>query len=228
MATYSTIQIQKALIAKGYAIKADGDWGQKTEAAVRAFQKASGLTVDGDVGRKTAALLFTSKPTAPVAASDVPKWVAIGQSKIGLNERFHNKELRAFLASDGHTLGDPKRQPWCGDFVQTCMALALPHEKLPANPYYALNWRTFGRALKTPALGAVLVFSRTGGGHVAFYLGERKDAFYVLNGNASNEIRRNWISKARLKAIRWPSSVPLPTTGRLISTAGGKLSENEA
>lgn len=228
MATYSTIQIQKALIALGYAIKADGSFGPKTEAAVRAFQKANGLVVDGDPGRRTLAVLFPAKPSAPVAAADIPPWVVLARSKVGLSERFHNKELRAFLKSDGHTLGDPAKQPWCGDFVETCIALKVPRDARPANPYYALNWRTFGRALKEPALGAVMVFSRPGGGHVGFYEGERKDAYYVLGGNQKNAIRRDWISKDRCRAIRWPKTYPLPTSGRLISTAGGKLSENEA
>lgn len=228
MATYSTIQIQKALIAKGYDLKADGDYGKKTDAAVRAFQKANGLFVDGDAGRRTLAVLFPAKPSAPVAPSDVPPWVVLARSKIGLSEKFHNKELRAFLKSDGRTLGNPAKQPWCGDFVETCIALKVPHDVLPSNPYYALNWKTFGRPLKEPALGAVMVFSRPGGGHVGFYEGERKDAYYVLGGNTANAVRRSWIAKSRLKAIRWPKSVALPTTGRLISTAGGRLSENEA
>ncbi len=228
MATYSTIQIQKALIALGYAIKADGDYGPATERAVTAFQKANGLVADGDAGRKTLAVLFSAKPSAPVAPSDVPPWVVLALSKIGLSERFHNKDLRAFLKSDGRTLGNPATLPWCGDFVQTCIALKVPHDVIPANPYYALNWKTFGRALKEPALGAVLVFKRPGGGHVGFYEGERKDAYYVLGGNQSNAIKRSWVAKNRCVAIRWPKSVPLPTGGRLISTAGGKLSENEA
>lgn len=228
MATYSTIQIQKALIARGYDLKADGSYGPKTEAAVRAFQKANGLTVDGDAGRRTLAVLFPAKPSAPVAASDVPPWVALVRSKVGLSERFRYAELRAFLKSDGHTLGDPRRQPWCGDLVATAFGLTLPKEPRPANPYYALNWKAFGRPLKEPALGAVLVFKRPGGGHVGTYEGERKDAYFVLGGNQSNAIKRSWIAKNRCVAIRWPKTYPLPTTGRLISTAGGALSLNEA
>lgn len=48
--------IQEYLIAHGYSCGsagADGKFGSKTAAAVRAYQKDHGLTVDGDVGPKT-------------------------------------------------------------------------------------------------------------------------------------------------------------------------------
>lgn len=42
----------------GYEIKIDGKFGPTTDKAVRAFQKAKGLTVDGIVGRQTWVKLF--------------------------------------------------------------------------------------------------------------------------------------------------------------------------
>ena len=46
--------LQMLLNAKyGYKLDIDGDFGSKTEAAVKAFQKARGLTADGVVGAKT-------------------------------------------------------------------------------------------------------------------------------------------------------------------------------
>lgn len=50
--------LQENLISLGYSCGpagADGDFGDKTDAAVRLFQKANGLTVDGLAGEKTQA-----------------------------------------------------------------------------------------------------------------------------------------------------------------------------
>jgi putative chitinase len=50
-------QLQQMLRAKGASIEADGNFGPKTEAAVRAFQEHRGLNPDGIVGPKTWAAL---------------------------------------------------------------------------------------------------------------------------------------------------------------------------
>jgi len=51
-------QLQEKLNAAGYDCgKADGDFGKKTEAAVKSFQSNNGLDVDGVVGPKTLAAL---------------------------------------------------------------------------------------------------------------------------------------------------------------------------
>lgn len=47
-------ELQNGLIIRGYNLgKADGDFGAKTETAVKAFQKDAGLTTDGIVGKNT-------------------------------------------------------------------------------------------------------------------------------------------------------------------------------
>lgn len=71
-------QLQEALISLGYLTgKADGNYGEKTVAAVRAFQKANGLTVDGSAGEETQKLLFggTAK-SAKASATATPKATA--------------------------------------------------------------------------------------------------------------------------------------------------------
>lgn len=67
--------IQRALKNLGYLTgSVDGDFGDNTEAAVRAFQTQSGLKADGVVGNATMSkLLSASAPTARPNATDVPK-----------------------------------------------------------------------------------------------------------------------------------------------------------
>ena len=74
-------KLQETLISLGYLDgNADGNYGDKTVAAVRAFQKANGLTVDGSAGAETQEVLFggkavkagATKATATPKASATP------------------------------------------------------------------------------------------------------------------------------------------------------------
>jgi peptidoglycan hydrolase-like protein with peptidoglycan-binding domain len=51
------VHLQRRLRAHGIAIQVDGDFGAKTEAGVKAFQKKRGLAIDGIVGAKTWGML---------------------------------------------------------------------------------------------------------------------------------------------------------------------------
>jgi peptidoglycan hydrolase-like protein with peptidoglycan-binding domain len=53
--------LQERLSLMGYSLVIDGEFGAKTEAAVKQFQKDRGLTVDGIVGPKTWTAMFTSE-----------------------------------------------------------------------------------------------------------------------------------------------------------------------
>lgn len=75
-------KLQTALNALGYDCgTADGIFGLKTEMAVRAFQKAKGLTVDGIAGKATQAALYaaedTPQPTYTVTLRNVPQADAV-------------------------------------------------------------------------------------------------------------------------------------------------------
>lgn len=67
--------LQRALISLGYLSgAADGIYGTKTYLAVKAFQKAAGLTADGQAGEKTLSALEAAekKNTASASASSTP------------------------------------------------------------------------------------------------------------------------------------------------------------
>jgi peptidoglycan hydrolase-like protein with peptidoglycan-binding domain len=58
-------ELQGLLYAHGYALRIDGDYGSKTEMAVKLYQKKQGLRIDAIVGPETwTSLKATIKPGA--------------------------------------------------------------------------------------------------------------------------------------------------------------------
>lgn len=230
------LAVQTALKAAGFDPgPLDGDMGRKTIKAITAFQVARKLTIKfpGTLGPVTlGALLPKDSPiiTAPLPISVARPWLDLAITKKGLNENKDKAKLIAFLKSDGKTLGDPSKNPWCGDFVQTCIAITLPLEPLPLNPYLARNWTKFGVHVE-PTLGAIAEFWRgkkTGTlGHVAILVGQDKDYWYVLGGNQDDTVSVTKLAKGRLLDTRWPATMPLAATF-LPQMVGGKLSLSQA
>jgi uncharacterized protein (TIGR02594 family) len=141
-------------------------------------------------------------------------WIALGRLMLGLHETRDKAALMEFLKSDGAALGDPAVFPWCGDFVETCIKRTLPEEAFPGdlgkNRYWARNWALLGKAV-APTYGAILVFSRPGGGgHVGFCLGQDGDNFVVLGGNQSNAVNVAKYSAAGLLGIRRAADAKAP------------------
>lgn len=202
----------------------DGILGSRTAAAVIAFKRSIGFVATAYVGPLTLAALAKVGPIGadPIHTSSLP-WIIHAVRVIGLHEGADNTELRKWLASDGHALGDPARLPWCGDFVETAIRLGLPNEVVPANPYWALNWRTFGVAC-APVFGAVASVSRDGGGHVGFLVGQDATRFYLLGGNQANRTSVAPMDKARFPA----TAFRFPMTYRPISTSLPTMTSTEA
>ncbi len=226
-----TLELQRRLKALGFDPgPIDGIPGRLTAAGVRAFQAARGLPQTGIADAATVRAL-AAVDGKPATAGGAPPWYEEGLRRKGLHEVRDRSTLMSWLRSDGRTLGDPSKLPWCGDFVETAILLTLPDEPVPSNPYGARNWGTFGVGLETPALGAILTFWRGSPsgwqGHVGFYAGEDATTYSVLGGNQSNAITIARLAKNRLLAIRWPATWPLPAGGR-VSRTGGVLSTNEA
>lgn len=193
----------------------DGVRGPRTNAAIVAFKASVGLRRRPFFGPITyKALMDSSHGILPDRAPELP-WVAELRRMVGLHETRDNAELRAWLRSDGATLGDPSEFPWCGDAIKTSMTLALPDEPyeppLSVNPYWARNWKYFGRSC-VPCYGAVAWITRPGGGgHVCYVVGQDQTRYYCLGGNQRNMICVVPIMKTRFipESWRWPLTWPV-------------------
>lgn len=121
--------------------------------------------------------------------------------------------------------------PWCGLFVAiiTFRRAGIPAEVVES-PLWARSWSRYGNPVRGPAvLGDVLVFSRNGGGHVGFYIGEDEDAYHVLGGNQGNKVCITRIAKNRCISVRRPPYNVMPKTAKVYKlSASGSLSKNEA
>lgn len=98
--------------------------------------------------------------------------------------------------------------PWCGLFA----AHVMDHVGIAPPPIAvrASAWSAWGRKLLSPRPGCILTFTREGGGHVGFYVGEDDTHFHVLGGNQGDAVSITRIAKARLSEMRWPFGVTLP------------------
>lgn len=159
--------------------------------------------------------------------TDLP-WIAEAKKHVGLQEVRDKKALMAYFATAGLKF-DPAQTPWCGIFMATVLHTALPKQAIPANPAWALNWSKLGVGC-TPQVGAILPFSRDGGGHVAICLGQYNGGYVCLGGNQGNEVSIEVHSKAGFQGARWPDAFSAPPTGVLptLNATGYKTLTNMA
>lgn len=117
--------------------------------------------------------------------------------------------------------------PWCGLFM--ALVAKRAGKEPPAGPLWALNWAHWGSPAGQPCLGDVLVFVRSGGGHVALYVGETATHYYTLGGNQSDQVCVTRIQKIRLHAARVPPfKVQMPTSREpILLDSWGVASTNE-
>jgi hypothetical protein len=157
----AVVYLQERLASKGFHLAADGDFGAKTEAAVKQFQASEALKPDGVVGGQTWSRLLTeSQVTPPGDLLDSQRqWlkdqIPFGTpdliylvlddacGALGLTEQPIGSNWSPALSAwvDGYNdywgIKDTVRRPWCAMFVSSCIAHALT---LPCPPKWG-DWK---------------------------------------------------------------------------------------
>ena len=119
--------------------------------------------------------------------------------------------------------------PWCS--LAMAIVAKRAGKSIEKTTLAAKSWVNFGTAVKKTeaVLGDTLIFSRTGGGHVATYICEDSNHFYVIGGNQGDMVGITKILKSRLFAVRRPIySIKMPEAcKKYFWTSKGAVSTNE-
>lgn len=241
--TFDAWLISRLRLHGAYGGVMDGVPGRELHRALERFQASEHIPVSGVADQATVNALrkapnakgsaLTIYDQAPAIPAE-PVWLREARRLVGVREQVGKgsnpaimswaKRLGGWVASF-YTDDDIA---WCGLFVAHVLGVTLPREPLPANPLGALQYNKFGRQLTEPALGAIVTFTRSGGGHVGLYLGEDATHFHILGGNQSNSVRISRIEKKRLSDVRWPKTGEPERPGRVhLNAAGIPATTNE-
>lgn len=134
-----------------------------------------------------------------------PCWIREARRHVGLREvpgkgdsptiRRWLGELRAWWSDDA--------TPWCGVFVAWCLRECQCEP--PRAWYRARAYLDWGHVMATPAVGAVAILERAGGGHVGFVVGRAPaDRIVLLGGNQGDAVSIAAFERGRVLGYRWP------------------------
>lgn len=141
-----------------------------------------------------------------------PRWLVRAREFNGTREipgKGHNPQIlkwwsliRAPFTND--------ETPWCAGFVGGVLEeMGIRSTRSAA----ARSYEKWGRKLDRPVIGCIVVFSRRGGGHVGFYVGETRTHILVLGGNQGDMVNVSRYPKngtsLKITGYRWPEGEPL-------------------
>jgi uncharacterized protein (TIGR02594 family) len=138
-------------------------------------------------------------------------WIEEARKHIGKRE-IGASNMSPFIKDMQKTLGWEwlGNVPWCGIFVS--YVLHRTNLYYPKDGYRAASFKTLTTSLDKPAVGAIAVYQREGGGHVGFVVGQTQDGrVMVLGANQGNAINIMPFSRGRVVDYRWPSVAPHPS-----------------
>lgn len=152
----------------------------------------------------------------PIVLPNRPPWLARMDAILGLYEFPRGADNPAILAMakacGGQIAATYKHDaiPWC--------ALALNYVLLTSgfpstDSLLALSFRSYGRRLSGPAVGAIASQSRSGGGHVYLVVGRTSDGRIVARGGNQSDMVCDTTFPAddASRTYVWPVNYPVPT-----------------
>jgi uncharacterized protein (TIGR02594 family) len=157
-----------------------------------------------------------------------PKWLIEAKKEIGVSEHtvagsqavdqmWIDSKLRGLV-------GTARKVPWCAGFVNAMLERAGIRSTRSDS---SRSYLAFGTVLNEPTYGCVVVFSRSGGGHVGFVVGKTEGGqLMVLGGNQSDAVNIKSFSLDRVTGYRWPSGLPVDTRPLPIGDAALSVKES--
>lgn len=161
--------------------------------------------------RYLAAVLILAGCSVPHVSGSSFAPVDTARGMIGLNERTHRQELRAFLGVD------PVRYEWCAAFVNATLNLhGIPgSESVSRYPLVARSFLQWGEKVYEPQRGDLVVFPRGNAGwqgHVGFYMATVEirgiEHYIILGGNQDDSISYEYYPSHTAIGIRRFSESP--------------------
>jgi uncharacterized protein (TIGR02594 family) len=143
-------------------------------------------------------------------------WVDVARSYLGVKEApglaNNNVVVNFFKRIKRGGIKDDS-VPWCAAFVGGCLEEAgFVSSRFESAKSY-LSW---GRDISTPVYGCIVIFSRTGGGHVGFCVGiDQHGRLLVLGVNQNDQVSIAPFNWNRVVGFRLPKNAgfdlpPLP------------------
>lgn len=209
--------LQLNLNQKGEALKVDGEFGPKTQAALSKY----------DVS-----MFLTRVKLEPSIGEIKTPWMDEMKKHEGKSET--DKKFQSFLVPFWSKSGLPNFKSlvgsmfaWCGLFVFA--GLYLTGYETPINAFRAKSWDTFGQSIEYkingfPRGSVVRINSKgdcqsSSGNHVTMANGDCSSddlkkpgaLFDGYGGNQGNQAKVSTYSVSKICAVRWPKELPLPS-----------------
>lgn len=155
-------------------------------------------------------------------------WIAEGRKHIGLTEfkgPASNPTIVQFWKDIKRGGIKDDKTPWCAAFTGAMLErVGIRSSRFESAKSY-LDW---GTKLELPVYGCVVVFTRDGGGHVGFCVGQDgKGNLLILGGNQSDAVNIAAFKRDRVSGYRWNDAMGPHSTLPLLPIGSAQMSQRE-